>query len=44
MNSLKAMVKTALWGAAVLLLAGTGIAVAQQQVNLTAAPTAAGRA
>src|SRR6516225_3984323 len=37
-NSLKAMIKTAVRGAAVLLL-GAGAAGAQQQINLTAAPT-----
>ena len=37
-NSLKAIIKTALRGAAVLLF-GASAAVAQQQVNLTAAPT-----
>ncbi len=36
-NSLKATLKTAVLGAAVLLL-GVGVADAQQQVNLTAAP------
>src|SRR5580704_7890249 len=39
-NSLKATLKTAVLGAAVLLL-GAGVAGAQQQINLTAAPTAA---
>src|SRR5579863_10721277 len=39
-NSLKATLKTALLGAAVLLL-GAGVAGAQQQINLTAAPTTA---
>jgi len=39
-NSLKAIFKTAVLGAAVLLL-GAGVAGAQQQINLTAAPTAA---
>ena len=34
-NSLKAMIKTAVRGAAVLLL-GVGAAGAQQQINLTA--------
>src|SRR5580692_4071360 len=38
MNSLKAMIKTAMRGAAVLLL-GAGAAAAMAQVNLTAAPT-----
>jgi len=38
MNSLKATFKTAMRGAAVLLL-GVGAATAQAQVNLTAAPT-----
>jgi hypothetical protein len=38
MNSLKAMIKTAMRGAAVLLL-GAGAAAATAQVNLTAAPT-----
>src|SRR5580692_9558580 len=38
MNSLKAMIKTAMRGAAVLLL-GAGAAAALAQVNLTAAPT-----
>ena len=37
-NSLKAIAKTAAWGAAVLLI-GAGMAAAQQQVNLTAART-----
>jgi hypothetical protein len=37
-NTLKAMMKTALRGAAVLLL-GAGAAVAQQQINLTAGPS-----
>ena len=37
-NSLKAILKTAVRGAAVLLL-GAGVAAAQQQVNLTAGPT-----
>ncbi len=37
-NSLKATIKSAVRGAAVLLLAA-GAAVAQQQINLTAAPT-----
>ena len=39
-NSLKATLKTALLGAAVLLT-GAGVAGAQQQINLTAAPTTA---
>jgi hypothetical protein len=37
-NSLKAIMKTSAWGAAVLLF-GAGVAAAQQQVNLTAART-----
>jgi hypothetical protein len=37
-DTLKAMIQTAVRGAAVLLL-GAGVAAAQQQVNLTAAPT-----
>src|SRR5579863_5014211 len=37
-NSLKALIKTTVRGAAVLLL-GAGAAGAQQQINLTAAPT-----
>src|SRR5215469_18962188 len=37
-NSLKATIKTAVLGAAVLLL-GAGVAGAQQQINLTAQPT-----
>src|SRR5580692_6278611 len=37
-NTLKAMIKTALRGAAVLLL-GAGAANAQQQINLSAAPS-----
>jgi len=40
MNSLKAMIKTAMRGAAVLLL-GAGAAAAQAQVNITAAPSSA---
>src|SRR5579864_6077101 len=40
MNSLKAIVKTAARGAAVLLLAA-GAASAQQQINLTAGPVTA---
>ena len=39
-NSLKAMIKTAVRGAAVLLL-GVGAAGAQQQINLTAGPATA---
>jgi hypothetical protein len=39
-NSLKAIFKTAVLGAAVLLL-GAGVADAQQQINLTAGPTTA---
>jgi hypothetical protein len=39
-NSLKAIIKTAVRGATVLLL-GVGAAGAQQQINLTAAPTTA---
>jgi hypothetical protein len=39
-NSLKATIKTALLGAAVLLL-GAGFAGAQQQINLTAGPASA---
>ena len=38
LNSLKAIVKTALRGAAVLLL-GAGVASAQQTINLAAGPT-----
>jgi hypothetical protein len=40
LNSLKAIVKTALRGAAVLLL-GAGVAPAQQTINLSAGPTTA---
>ncbi len=40
LNSLKAIVKTALRGAAVLLL-GAGVASAQQTINLSAGPTTA---
>ena len=37
-DNLKAMIRTAIHGATALLL-GAGVAAAQQQVNLTAAPT-----